>query len=284
MTQARFKKYYSPMVMPQPFAHYEDVATIGMTTDSDSINFIDGFPDVYSAPKSNGGKFVTREDMNAIGNLASRNNFYHRCGGINTFDPALAEAIGGYPNGAVLDYFDGVNLLKVLSLTDHNRQDFREGVFADKWMLLNQPEPNLGALKIGKWNIGGVFGFSGTIPVITFKAPKSGLLICNVTNIVPGEYSGTPTGINKYFVGSAVLALATSSSTFPLPTPVTGYADWKNVYAMGGSAYVWNTATSAKLYEPDTGAVTCNAGDFVSVCFQNGVGLMYTFDIEISII
>ena len=91
---------------------------------SNNVNFADGFPSVYEAPSSNNGKFVTRGEMNAIGNLASANEFARACGGIVTFDQRLATKIGGYPRGAVLEMLSGLDYARVVSLVDDNLVDF----------------------------------------------------------------------------------------------------------------------------------------------------------------
>ena len=62
--------------------------------------------------------------MNAIGNLASANEFARACGGIVTFDQRLATKIGGYPRGAVLEMLSGLDYARVVSLVDDNLVDF----------------------------------------------------------------------------------------------------------------------------------------------------------------
>lgn len=113
------------LFIPQPFASGNGAAytPIEIAT-GNNVNFVDGFPSVYGAPASGGGKFITRGEMNAIGRLASQNEFYRACGGLNTFDPDLAVAIGGYPMYAVLQYREGVDVFNVISLKDNNMFDF----------------------------------------------------------------------------------------------------------------------------------------------------------------
>lgn len=113
------------LFIPQPFASGSGAAytPIGVAS-GDNVNFVDGFPSAYGAPASGGGKFITRGEMNAIGRLASQNEFYRACGGINTFDAALAVAIGGYPMYAVLQYREGTDVFNVISLKDNNMVDF----------------------------------------------------------------------------------------------------------------------------------------------------------------
>lgn len=125
----------SQLTYPRPFASLSDaLAPIGDSQDADSINFSDGFPSVYSAPKSNNGKFVTRGEINAIGNLATVNDFYRMCGGINKFNPEFAQKIGGYAQGAILEFYDGNVVKRVVSLVDNNLVDYTSvGVDGVNW-------------------------------------------------------------------------------------------------------------------------------------------------------
>lgn len=144
MTKTYFDTKYSPIVMPEPFAG-SGSKTLPANTQDDASGFSYplGFNSDYSSPSSNNGKFVTRAQMNAIGNLATHNDFYHRCGGLNTFDPAFAELIGGYPKGAVLSFVENNQLYYVQSLIDDNKIDFRAGVDGITWYLINYEKPSV---------------------------------------------------------------------------------------------------------------------------------------------
>ena len=115
----------SRIAMPCPFGGFgsDNITPIKTVTGAD-INFPDGFPSAYGAPTDTSGKFVTRKEMNAIGNLASNDLFYHKCGGLNTFDAAFCAAVGGYPRGAILEYVAGTQIYNVMSLVDNNKVDF----------------------------------------------------------------------------------------------------------------------------------------------------------------
>lgn len=117
------------LMIPQPFAagdasHLPSFTPILNEINGSDVNFIEGFTAAFSAPSSAGGRYVTREEMNAIGHLASANWFKLMCGGIFTFDADLATKIGGYPRGAILDYLDGLNYYRVVSLVDNNMVNF----------------------------------------------------------------------------------------------------------------------------------------------------------------
>lgn len=119
--------------MPCPFGGGNDanITPIEMAS-SQNVNFYDGFPSVYGAPSASQGKFVTRKEMNAIGNLASNDLFYHKCGGLNTFDPEFALKIGGYAKGAVLQALIGNDIVYVRSLVDNNKVDFTGSATQDQ--------------------------------------------------------------------------------------------------------------------------------------------------------
>lgn len=121
--------YFYRLAMPRPFAKGENDAPLTPIESSEgvNVNFYNGFPSVYSSPHSDGGKYITRGEMNAIGNLASQNQFYFLAGGINTFDEEFCNAIGGYPQGAVLDANQLGVIRKVVSLKDNNKVNFNGG-------------------------------------------------------------------------------------------------------------------------------------------------------------
>lgn len=182
----------SRIAMPCPFGGFgtENITPIQNLSGSD-VNFPDGFPAIYGAPVDNNGRFVTRKEMNAIGNLASNDLFYHKCGGLNTFDADFCVNIGGYPKGAILDYLVGSELKKVVSLTENNKFCFTgEELSEDQisgglkvgqvdninWAYLNHPFIS------GELFSGGFSIRNGFTTIFTFVAPKSGILNITVEN------------------------------------------------------------------------------------------------------
>lgn len=122
--------------IPQPFASGDGTITpeieeILVERNLNEVNFVDGFPSPYSVPHSQGGRLVSRGVMNAIGQLATANEFARACGVITTFDPRLAAKIGGYPRGAVLEIVEGIEYHKVISLVDDNKVDFNGDTLTD---------------------------------------------------------------------------------------------------------------------------------------------------------
>ena len=122
MTKAEFNTKYGRIAMPTPFAEGVggECDAIGATSSDAVFNFHKGFPSVYEAPRSNGGRFVKRKEINTLGKLATHNDFYYHSGGLNEFDVLFAESIEGYPEGAVLDYLAGNKIFKIISLKDNN--------------------------------------------------------------------------------------------------------------------------------------------------------------------
>ena len=121
------------LLIPQPFAagngsssHGKQFTDIWNTFEGhgSDVNFVDGFTPAFEAPGSQGGRYVKRKEMNAIGHLASANWFKRLCGGVFQFDANMAAIIGGYPKGAVLEYLDGLNYYRVVSLVENNKVDY----------------------------------------------------------------------------------------------------------------------------------------------------------------
>ena len=181
----------SRIAMPCPFGGFgsDNITPIG-TLSGDNVNFPDGFPSAYGAPTDTNGKFVTRKEMNAIGNLASRDLFYHKCGGLNTFDADFCASIGGYPKGAVLQILDGYSIRKVMSLKDNNKVCYTGQTLTSKQIAAGLTN---GSIDMDNWiyldekSYPGVFrtidvNTVGISFLTTFTAPKSGMLVIDFEN------------------------------------------------------------------------------------------------------
>lgn len=248
MTATQFAdSKYKPMAFSMPFGANNAANYVMPKTaqDASNPNFLDGFPSAYSAPKSGGGKYVTREEMNGIGNLASRYEFFNRVGGIVTFDPALATEIGGYPAGAVLDYLDGYNLHKVYSLVDNNTVNFISvGVDNISWAYLNVDQ---GAIGSTAFSVSGIPNATATLGV--FRASKTGILTLdsNIKQEFSSEtytvsYPGPGEFRNSEGWGVMIVDLGSGStpSAFPSPTHnnTTQITDWAGYTSIIGSLSV----------------------------------------------
>lgn len=229
MTSTEFSQgKYRPLAMPMPFGanDADNYTTPGLVQSAANFNFLDGFPTAYSAPHSGGGKYVTRKEMNGIGNVASRYEFFRRVGGIVTFDPDFATAIGGYPQGAVLDYLDGLNVHKVYSAVDNNMVNFvTDGVDGVNWIFVNQDK---GSTKSVLLTIDSIPA-SGDAAIGVFRATRTGLItpIFNVEiilgstlqEVIPGPASPSdpvyPWRSNGCSFLMCSLGTGTAPSAFP---------------------------------------------------------------------
>ena len=122
-------------IVPEPFASVPSAkCDFGMAASDTDVNFRTGFPAVFAKPLPN-GKVITRQMMNALGNLGSQEQFLSQCGGYHTFDPKFAAACEGYPENAILHFVDASGAFRtVRSLKKDNLVNFLEvGVDGINW-------------------------------------------------------------------------------------------------------------------------------------------------------
>lgn len=102
---------------------------------NDAMSFQKGIPSIYAVLKENGGKYLERGMANAIGKMASAGAYNPQIGNIYTYDSEIAEAIGGYPKGAILRYRKTYTAtggstyeqdVLVESLVENNKNNFNE--------------------------------------------------------------------------------------------------------------------------------------------------------------
>ena len=114
-----------PPILLKPFAENGDKNTIPETSTGDQRASLDeGFPPVTSIPLNEGGIPPERKDFNGLGNLTTKQYFYLQNGGRFTFNQDVSDAIGGYPQGAVLWYQEGTAGYEVISLINNNTYNF----------------------------------------------------------------------------------------------------------------------------------------------------------------
>lgn len=120
---------------------------------NDAMSFQKGVPSIYAVLKENGGKYFERGMANAIGRMSSAGAYCSQLGNIYTYNEEVAEAIGGYPKGAILrydkTYTDAsgnkyTESVLVQSLEENNKNNFNEdGTLVDNvhWMIIsNEPD------------------------------------------------------------------------------------------------------------------------------------------------
>ena len=116
----------APLAIQTPFAINGDKnipSQNAQGTDTSSINL--GFLPITSEPLDDGGIAPERIDFNGMFYLSTDQRTYLQNGGFITYDEDVATAIGGYPQGAILNYLDSNgNFSQVQSLLDNNQYNF----------------------------------------------------------------------------------------------------------------------------------------------------------------
>lgn len=114
-------------IIPQPFANGGLHADIpNDATGTNRASFQEGWGEITSTPIADGGVPPNRLDFNGLGYIATAFGFALQQGKFWTFDTNVANAIGGYPRGAVLWVVDasGMPLYMVQSLIANNTGNF----------------------------------------------------------------------------------------------------------------------------------------------------------------
>ena len=117
----------TPQVLQQPFAAQGDKNTIpNAATGTNKASLQEGFPPITGQPINQGGIPPERQDFNGAMNLNSQFYFAFQNGWWPTFTQEVSDAIGGYPQGAVLWLFDTENNVytPLLSLVGNNTYNF----------------------------------------------------------------------------------------------------------------------------------------------------------------
>ena len=272
MTQADFNSKYGRLSMPCPFGNNDsaNITQIASTAAAGDFNFETGFATPYSSPKSNGGKFVTRKEINAIGNLASRNVFYRMCGGLNTFDPNICISIGGYHKGAILDYVEVTNykyiVSKVISLIDSNKVDFTSSTIDQdliskgivngsvdnvNWAFCNE-ELATPSSSIKLFDFPSTFPIYGFSMIGRFTAPANGNIAVkgsySIGNIYNHYEASTDINSPGTLLGAGIIIYEVESGSTPTfpdlyvePGSSFSWGNWKQLYAIRGLVF-WYSA------------------------------------------
>ena len=219
----------SRIAIKRPFAESGFITPI-QDTSGDSVNYQQGFPSIYGVPASEGGKYVGRGEINAIGNVATNDLFYHKCGGINTFDAAFAAKVGGYPKGAVLQYLNGNYIYDVISLIDNNMFDFVASNTIDgaNWAYCNKETSSSDRILIVESSTTVNANNSQGLLLGVFKAPKNGFIVFEGNYIVNTQAGVLSDDTNAGFA-VALYDLGASYTTIPTLTAQT-LQGWKTIY------------------------------------------------------
>ena len=219
----------SRIAIKRPFAESGLITPI-QDTSGDSVNYPQGFPSIYGVPASEGGKYVGRGEINAIGNVATNDLFYHKCGGINTFDAAFAAKVGGYPKGAVLQYLNGNYIYDVISLIDNNMFDFVASNTIDgaNWAYCNKETSSSDRILVVESSTTVNANNSQGLLLGVFKAPKNGFIVFEGNYTVNTQVGVSADGTNAGFA-VALYDLGASYTTIPTLTAET-LKNWKAIY------------------------------------------------------
>lgn len=125
----------TPIVIPQPIAAQATSENINAipngATGTNRASFQEGFPAITRMPVIENplttqvsGLPPKQQDFNGLFNAVSQHNFFAQNGGLYSFNQAVSDAIGGYPQGALLWVIDGGKPMAVYSLIENNTFNF----------------------------------------------------------------------------------------------------------------------------------------------------------------
>lgn len=152
-----------------------DASQISITPGAASLN--DGFPPLNFSPVASGGVPPFGQDMNGILNAITKGLQWVQVGGTPIYDSTFQTAIGGYPNGAILQSADGAGYWR--STVDNNLTNPETG--GANWV----PQSFYGA---------GLVALSGsnyTLTLAQYARPiliLTGTLTANINLILPTMY------------------------------------------------------------------------------------------------
>jgi hypothetical protein len=119
-------------------------------TGTNRASVSEGFPDMTMIAPADGGLPPWGQDVNGMLYMASDIKSFLQSGGFITFNQAECDAIGGYPQGAVVGYIDNNNIYyQVRSLIDDNTYDFvahPEYIDGEKWEKLQTQSIQWGSI------------------------------------------------------------------------------------------------------------------------------------------
>lgn len=237
----------SRIAIKRPFAESGLITPI-QDASGDSVNYPQGFPSIYGVPASEGGKYVGRGEINAIGNVATNDLFYHKCGGINTFDAAFAEKVGGYPKGAVLQYLNGNYIYDVISLIDNNMFDFASSNTIDgaNWAYCNKETSSIDRILVVESSTTVNANNSQGLLLGVFKAPKNGFIVFEGNYTVNTQVVNISTDDSAGFA-VALYDLGASYTTIPTLTAQT-LTNWKTIYTASTYCPTITRPTGSPIY------------------------------------
>lgn len=170
----------------QPFAVSGNRSSIPQTTTgTNAASFQDGFPPITSTPLPDGGMPPKREDFNALGYISTSTLAFLQQGGLFTFDTAISNLIGGYPQGAVLNYIVNNKVYRLISLVNNNTYNFNRdsSYIGQYWDYVNDNQSTGGGMQMGT-----IFPFVASQPPVGAYL-LNGQTIYNCATLYPDFWS-----------------------------------------------------------------------------------------------
>lgn len=148
----------------------------------------EGFPEITQKPIADGGIPPAGGDLNGMLNLLSQFYFFNQNGGTYTFNQEVSDAIGGYPQGAVLWYnsSDGAHV-QVISNIENNTFNFNN----DPSLIGGNTKPwSFSDVKLSNLPIGTIVAYDAPnymagLEPLSMGANQQGKLLQNVDTTYP---------------------------------------------------------------------------------------------------
>ena len=228
----------TPVVIPQPIAAQATSENINVipngATGTNLASFQEGFPAITRMPVIENplptqvsGLPPKQQDFNGLFNVVSQHNFFAQNGGLYSFNQAVSDAIGGYPQGALLWAIVGGKPTAVYSLVKNNTFNFLtnpEYLDGVHWAFIDTGLP------------------TGTIITWSANDAPDGYLICNGAAISRTTYA------RLFNVIGTTWGKGDEKSTFNVPNLTFGnYISNPTVYGTGAVMRVGaNTAANVR--------------------------------------
>ena len=181
-----------PQILKQPFAAQGDKNIIpNEPTGTQNASLQEGFPEITQQKIAEGGIPPVRKDFNGALNLMSQFYYFTQNGGTYTYEPEVANNLGGYPENAVLWYFgdDGTKSLVVSNIGNNTNNFVANPSFIGDtnapWSFISTSKSNLPLGTIVCYDApSSDFGLE---PLNDLGSPQ-GVLLSNVSNTYPDFY------------------------------------------------------------------------------------------------
>lgn len=209
MTRAELDTMIKSFELPKaPFASggtfndpADNTASDGVAINANKMSYWFGLPDIYAKAYSEGGKKLLRSDFNGIGSIGTRELALRSCGGYHTFNANVAAIIGGYPLGAILDWYQPSTgwMRKVRCIKSGGNcmtpiDDATHGVETSDayWQIVDVKDEQLKYTTQALQYSGNKVSFSSSSNGYTITMPFNGLL--TITRTSSSDNPSTPFG------------------------------------------------------------------------------------------